>query len=434
MTAITKQPLFGPDPAVRRYRLRLLIAVTLGYGLIYTCRLALGIVKKPLIDQGIFTPDDLGVIGSGLFYAYAFGKLTNGFLADHIDVKKFLIAGLLLSAACNFAMGFATDVTTATVLWSLNGWFQSFCAPCCVIGMTAWFTNEQRGRAYGIWSTSHSIGEGATFLVVSLLVGSMGWRYGFFGPAMIGIAAAGLVWALFTGKPADVGLPPVGSTLPERPSPMETLRLQLSVLRIPAIWILALASALAYVTRYAINSWGVLYLQESHGLSLELAGTMLMLNTLAGIIGAIGFGYISDTLFGARRPPVNLIFALVEITGLLLIFYGPHNMAILVIGMVLFGFGMTGLVTSVGGLFAVDVAPKAVVGATLGMIGMFSYLGSAMQERISGRLIDDGMTVVNGVRHYDFTDAIQFWIGCSIASMFLALLLWRARAAEDRAP
>lgn len=434
MTANTKQPLFGPDPAVRRHRLNLLIAVTLGYGLIYTCRLALGIVKKPLIDQGIFTPDDLGVIGSGLFYAYAFGKLTNGFLADHIDVKKFLIAGLLLSSACNFAMGFATDVTTATILWSLNGWFQSFCAPCCVIGMTAWFTNEQRGRAYGIWSTSHSIGEGATFLVVSFLVGSFGWRYGFFGPAMIGVTAAGLVWALFTGKPADVGLPPVGSTLPERPSPIETLRLQLSVLRIPAIWILALASALAYVTRYAINSWGVLYLQESHGLSLELAGTMLMLNTLAGIIGAIGFGYISDTLFGARRPPVNLIFALVEIAGLLLIFYGPHNMTVLVIGMVLFGFGMTGLVTSVGGLFAVDVAPKAVVGATLGMIGMFSYLGSAMQERISGRLIDDGMTMVNGVRHYDFTDAIQFWIGCSVASMLLALLLWRVRAAEVGTP
>lgn len=434
MTSTSNLLPLGDDPAVRRYRLRLLIAVTLGYGLIYTCRLALGIVKKPLIDQGIFTPDDLGVIGSALFYAYAFGKLTNGFLADHIDVKKFLITGFLLSALCNFAMGFATDVTTATILWGLNGWFQSFCAPCCVIGMTAWFTNEQRGRAYGIWSTSHSIGEGATFLIVSVLAGSLGWQYGFFGPAIIGVAAAGLVWWLFVSKPSDVGLPAVGSIVAERPSARETLALQLSVLRIPSIWILALASALAYVTRYAINSWGVLYLQESYGLSLELAGTMLMVSTLAGIVGAVAFGFVSDTLFGARRPPVNLIFALIEIAGLLLIFYGGGSMVTLAAGMLLFGLGMTGLVTSIGGLFAVDVAPKRVAGAALGAIGMFSYIGSALQERVSGRLIDDGMTMVDGVRHYDFSSVILFWIGCSVLSMLLALTLWQVNAAEEAQP
>src|SRR3546814_6410571 len=70
------------DRLYRRHRFRVMVAITLGYGLIYTCRLALGVVKKPLIDQGIFTPVELGSIGSALFYTYALGKLTNGFLAD----------------------------------------------------------------------------------------------------------------------------------------------------------------------------------------------------------------------------------------------------------------------------------------------------------------------------------------------------------------
>ena len=43
-------------------------------------------MKKPLIDQGIFTPAELGTIGSALFYTYALGKLTNGFLADHANM------------------------------------------------------------------------------------------------------------------------------------------------------------------------------------------------------------------------------------------------------------------------------------------------------------------------------------------------------------
>lgn len=37
------------------------------------------------------------------------------------------------------------------------------------------------------------------------------------------------------------------------------------VLSYPTIWILGLASAANYVTRYAINSWGPLYLQEARG-------------------------------------------------------------------------------------------------------------------------------------------------------------------------
>src|SRR3546814_10281464 len=56
------------DRLYRRHRFRVMVAITLGYGLIYTCRLALGVVKKPLIDQGIFTPVELGSIGSALFY------------------------------------------------------------------------------------------------------------------------------------------------------------------------------------------------------------------------------------------------------------------------------------------------------------------------------------------------------------------------------
>src|SRR3546814_5700088 len=105
------------------------------------------------------------------------------------------------------------------------------------------------------------------------------------------------------------------------------LALQLSILKIPAIWILCLASATTYVTRYAINSWGILYLQEARGFSLPAAGTLLMTSTLAGIAGAIAFGFVSDKLFNARRPPVNLLFGLMELAGLGLLFFGPQTMS-----------------------------------------------------------------------------------------------------------
>lgn len=421
------------DATFRRHRLRVMLAITLGYGVIYTCRLALGVVKKPLIDEGVFTPVELGMIGSALYYAYAIGKLTNGFLADHANMKRFLAFAFLLTALCNFAMGLTTTLWMAVMIWGLNGWFQSFGAPGGVVAMTAWFSNRERGRAYGIWSTAHSIGEGLTFVGVGSVVAWLGWRYGYFVPALFGVVAAAAMYWLVQDRPRTMGLPTVNEwkgdlyAERERADIKSVLGLQLSILKIPAIWVLCLSAATIYVTRYAINSWGILYLQEARGLSLPMAGTVLMVSTLAGIAGAIAYGFISDKVFDARRPPANLLFAVLEIGGLLLFFYGPDTMAVMITGMVLFGLGLTGLVTALGGLFAVDIAPKRVAGAAMGVIGIFSYIGAGVQEYVSGRMIEAGMVVAGDTRTYDFGPVIAFWIGASVLSMLLAASLWRTR-------
>jgi OPA family sugar phosphate sensor protein UhpC-like MFS transporter len=96
--------------------------------------------------------------------------------------------------------------------------------------------------------------------------------------------------------------------------------------------------------------------------------------------------------------------------------------------LLVYGFAITGLITSLGGLFAIDIAPKKAAGAAMGFIGVFSYVGAAIQERISGLLIRQGTTMVNGVRQYDFHNTIVFWLGTSVVSLILATSLWRVRA------
>jgi OPA family sugar phosphate sensor protein UhpC-like MFS transporter len=61
------------------------------------------------------------------------------------------------------------------------------------------------------------------------------------------------------------------------------------------------------------------------------------------------------------------------------------------------------------------------------VIGIFSYIGAAIQEQVSGALIQGGMRMVDGVRVYDFGPAIWFWIGSSVLSLLLASSLWRTR-------
>ena len=436
----------------RYHRRNVIVVITLCYGLGYVCRLALNVVKKPLMDAGIFTPEEMGLIGSMLLYGYALGKFSNGLLADYSNVKRFFAFGLLMSALLNFGMSMSHVVWLSALLWVFNGWFQGYGAPSGAVSLANWFSNSERGRYYGIWSTAHSLGEGLTFLGVAFLIAmppkglGLPWQYGFWVPATICLLAAFILYRYLQDRPQTLGLPSVAewkgelgrAVKPTVHNAASIWKSQLKVLAIPSIWVIALASSTMYITRYGINSWGNVYLQEIRGFDLFDANLFIFLNTAAGILGCVAFGYISDKFFDARRPPANLIFGLMEFIPLIIIFYGPSNSFVLATALVIYGFGLSGILASLGGLFAIDIAPKKVAGAAMGFIGIFSYFGAGMQDFISGRLIyNSEIRVVFSagdysptVFFYDYSTPIKFWVGASLLSMILAASLWKVKASD----
>ena len=407
-----------------------MLAITLGYGFIYTCRLGLSIVKKPLIDAGIFSIEELGMIGAALFYGYASGKFINGFLSDYFPPRIFFSLSIFLAAIINIFMGISTYLWLAVTLWAFNGFFQGMAAPASVVTITNWFSYSERGRCYGIWNASHSIGEGITFYVIAAIVVAYGWQWGYITPGILCIGVSAWAYSFLKNAPTTIGLPDIDTWKNEKSEnsiEKSTWATQKIMFGIKAIWIVALSSALMYITRYAINSWGILYLQEARNYSLTEAAFFMSINTLAGIFGSIAYGFVSDKFFDARRPPANLIFAVVEIAALIMIFFGPSNEIIQIIAFAMYGATLSGLMASLGGLFAVDIAPKGATGAAMGFVGIFSYLGAAMQESVSATLISNNSEIINDQRIYDFESAIIFWIGSSVMSLILAASLWKTK-------
>ena len=421
------------DSQYSKYRKEVLASIIVLYGFGYTCRLALSVVKKPLIDSGLFSIGDLGLIGSAYFYGYALGKFFNGFFADYANVRRFFTFGLITSGLINVSMGLNQSLLLWVVFWFLNGWVQGIGAPSCAIALTNWFSTKERGRYYGIWSTAHSIGEGLTFIGSAALVNYFSWRAGFIGPGILLIIITIVGYKYLQESPKSLGLPSVGSwkkeldTKPLLKNFNEVMNNQLMIIKYPSIWILGLASSTMYITRYAINSWGILYLQEIRGYSLIEAGSIIGLNTFTGILGCVAYGFISDKYFDARRPPVTLMFGLVEIASLFLIFFGPESTVVLTIAFLIYGFTLSGLLAVLGGLFAIDIAPKNISGAAMGFIGLFSYIGAGIQEKISSLLIKTPETDNTSAALYSFDDAILFWIFASVFSFLLSLTLWNKK-------
>lgn len=87
------------------------LAATFGYGMYYVCRLSLNVMKKPIVDEGIFSETELGIIGSVLFFTYAIGKFTNGFLADRSNINRFMTTGLLVTALVNLCLDLPTHLS-----------------------------------------------------------------------------------------------------------------------------------------------------------------------------------------------------------------------------------------------------------------------------------------------------------------------------------
>jgi OPA family sugar phosphate sensor protein UhpC-like MFS transporter len=95
--------------------------------------------------------------------------------------------------------------------------------------------------------------------------------------------------------------------------------------------------------------------------------------------------------------------------------------------MILFGLCIGALICYLGGLMAVDIAPKKASGAALGVVGIASYIGAGVQDMLSGHLISGGKTITDGLAVYDFSTVRYFWIGAAAMSFLLCASLWKAK-------
>ena len=103
--SVDKVPEENIDSTYKSLRSRTFWGATIAYSLYYVCRMSINVVKQPLIDEGILSAGQLGLIGSALLFVYAVGKFLNGFIADYCNIRRFMATGLFISAVVNLILG-----------------------------------------------------------------------------------------------------------------------------------------------------------------------------------------------------------------------------------------------------------------------------------------------------------------------------------------
>ena len=421
---------------------------TAAYSLFYLCRLSMGVVKKPLIDEGLFSAADLGVIASAFYFVYAIGKFINGFIADYCNVRRYMATGLIISSVINLLMGLIglsngyvgfppyAVYLIFVLLWGLNGWVLSMGSPSGIVSLSRWFPQSRRGTFYSIFCSTPYIGEALSMILTGSIVAAFGWEYGFIASAFGGFVGVGLILALVSDTPQSKGLPSVQEMSGEEVKPVDKLptkEIQKLVLRHPAIWIIAISCAFINLTKYGIMEWGVLYLQGARHYSLESASWIIGFSAIFAIVGTVGAGWLSDTVFKGDRVKPALISGFISLATLALFLLVDGNQWVMAAFVSVFSLAVGVLYCIVSGLMAIDIVPRKATGAALGIVGISSYMTIGIQNIVSGQLIDryavETMEVVDGVSkavtQYNFVPVAVFWLSAVLISFLLPVLNWK---------
>lgn len=407
------------------WRLRILFATVFGYAAFYLLRQNYSFAIPQLTAQFGYTKAELGFIASCFYAVYGAGKFINGYISDRSDARYFMTIGLLLSALVSFMIGFTEGIWALGILWVCNAWFQSMGWPPTARLISHWYSPNELGTKWALVSSSHQVGSVAIAFLAPFIIVNYGWSYAFFIPAIMSAMFALVIFERVRDTPRDVGLPTVEiyKGIIHKPDPKAHERINLrdvlyQVLKNKLVWFVAIGNLCLYVPRVGILVWAPTFLKEVKEVGLIVAGGQTAFFEIAGLIGGLAAGWLSDHIFQGRRGPVATTFLLLASAALYLEWLIPAGYPWLdTVVLIMAGFFIYGPQV-LAGLAVTDFASKRATGVATGFIGAMASVGACVSTAGVGFIVDN----------FGWEAGFMLFIAMGLVGAFFFALTWHYRA------
>jgi MFS family permease len=236
----------------------------------------------------------LGLLGTVFTLLYAVVGLPLGRLADRVERRKLLAAGVLVWSALTAAGGVARNFGQLIVARLGVGVGEATCSPVSTSLIGDFFPAASRARAVATWMLGLPIGLGLANGAGGWILQNWGWRNAFYIAAIPGILCAVAALAMREPQRGMVETHAVGT----RRRPGSPYRL---VLSIPTIWWVIASGALHNFNMYALGAFLAPFLVRVHQMNFLDAGWVAaVVFGFSGIIGLVGGGTLADHLYRRR--------------------------------------------------------------------------------------------------------------------------------------
>ena len=371
----------------------------IGYAIFYFLRVNFSIALPGIMQEFNLTKTALGGAASAFFMMYAIGQFVNGQLADNLGAKKLAALGLIGTILISlFIPSVAMIVGLLTVLWGLNGVFQSMGWSPNVKIVSSWTSDNLKGRVAGILGTSYIFGGALSWLFAGYMA-KFGWRYVFYAPALLALPVL-FLWVLKAkenpeGKEDKVNL-------------KETL---IDVLKDKRVLLAGMGLFGLNIVRYGFLGWAPTYFFETQGAQITTATYKALVFPVAGALGALTIGWLTDKLFEGKKMLIGLIMTVILAISAIL-FANVNSWVIGLILLAIIGFTTFGPHSLLVSQLPMIFGNRKNTASITGVIDALGYLGASLTGVISGWLIDS----------YSWTYAFYFWVlGAIISGVFIYL-------------
>ena len=382
----------------KSWQWQVVICTMIGYSMFYFVRKNFSFAMPALSAEYGITNTSFGIILSLVGIIYGVSKFLNGIVADRINARWHLVIGLCACILLNLFFGWSDKLSTMitgnesgpdfintmvvimAILLVLNNIFQGCGFPPCNRLLAHWVPPKELATKSAIWNTSHSIGAAVVSVFCGYIIAKTGnWRYCFIFPSAV--AAIGVLFIFLTLRdtPKSVGLPELENTrteLDEDDSPAAFRAfIRKRVFRSPIVWCLAITDLFVYIVRFAVLDWGPMFLQQRENpLSPQLSGWTIGIFEVAGCIGMLCAGWMSDRFFKGKSHRVCAVeMFLVALCMIALHLLPKDSSPVLVLVLLaLAGFFVYGPQAMLG-VTAVKHATKKAASTAVGRIGLMSY-------------------------------------------------------------
>lgn len=414
------------DPArLRRWRVSVFSSTWLSYAGYYFCRKPFYNAKGTLSLELDLSAAQLAHVGTGYLATYAVGQFSSAAIGTLLGPRRMVLAGMMISVASNALMGSWAGFAPLMAMMLLNGLAQATGWSGNVGTMAAWTRRAERGTVLGIWSTCYQVGGLLGGVLAAYLVGAHGWRGPFFGGAGVLL----IVWLVFLlmqrDRPEHVGLAPLSeeaAVVGEGHRPSKRLHWDGQV--VLTIGLMGATYFCVKFVRYLLLSWAAFFLQRSLRLRASTAGYLSLAFDLAGVLGAVSAGVVSDRYFKGRRTAVILAMLLgTTLASIYLWQVGTRSATLFTIGLALIGFMLYGPDSLLSAAGAIDVGGKDGALAAAGIINGIGATGSVLQEQVVGQLYrpDGGLGPI----------FLSLIIASALSLLCVGLIAWRNRRGKS---
>jgi OPA family glycerol-3-phosphate transporter-like MFS transporter len=370
-----------------RLRTQVFLGIFIGYAGFYLIRNNIPLIATILKDENGISTVGLGILSNALLIAYGLSKFLSAMVSDRSNARYFLPLGLALSAMANFAIAFIPAVSASLGLFAvvmfINGLFQGMGWPPSGRVLVHWYSTSERGTKTSIWNCAHNVGGAASGGLAAFALSRWdGFAPAFWFPGAVALVVAVIAFFLIRDTPASEGLPPIEEYRHDPPK-VDTDEaenelgvwtvVRKHVLTSRTIINLAIANVFVYALRYGVLVWAPLYLIERRNADLGEGIAGFSIFEIAGILGTLLCGWMSDKVFKGARTPAGVTF-LLGVAGAISIYWlvdGPLWIAYVTLALI--GGLIYGPVMLIG-LQAIDLSPRHIAGTAAGFTGLFGYV------------------------------------------------------------